>query len=336
MENYKLYIYNIDFSSILPVYINNNDIVNKNIICYDKDRYIVSQYYAEIYFNNMLNRLPNITPILNDADIVYFPIYTFLLAWNQKYIYNNSHIVYTLTNLYSIIEEIAKKKKVFFVYSDVMWEDDRCFINFFNFNKNVYIVCYENIKDKYSNNQIPIPFITNIIADYKLYSIPFKNDKKNLISYVGRYRKELEMFKDKIVIVDTKKYQIVPDQWISYNIKELYIEIESIYLDSYFSLQPHGDKQTRRGFYHSLLLGCIPVVFKNNYEIYMNIFRDIVDINDICIILDMDCKNPLDILLKETMNIEKYHFNINKIKHLLLYDTNYCYLYDYILTKIFC
>jgi hypothetical protein len=81
-------------------------------------------------------------------------------------------------------------------------------------------------------------------------------------------------------------------------------------------------------------MGCIPVVFENNYNIYEKIFRDYIDIKDICIILDFnDIKNFNNILEQEKSNIEEKIKNIGKIKNLLLYDD--ISIIEYILRHIY-
>ena len=128
--------------------------------------------------------------------------------------------------------------------------------------------------------------------------------------------------------------KIIDDKWISINNESTYNEIDELYLNSYFSLHPHGDKKSRKGFYHSLLLGCIPVVFDDNYEIYEKIFSGIINLEDISIILNKYEKNFEEILKQELLNIDSKIENINKIKHLLLYDENDLSIVDFILNKI--
>jgi hypothetical protein len=63
-------------------------------------------------------------------------------------------------------------KKVLLFYSDVMWEDQRCFLNYFEFDPNVFFVCYEDVLS--SNKQIPVPFCTHIKSNPVKYHIPNK------------------------------------------------------------------------------------------------------------------------------------------------------------------
>ena len=323
----KIFKYNLskDFnSSVFPVVINKYDIIkNENID-------MPSQYSLEIYFNKIIKNSKFITYDINNADIIYLPIYTFLIGWKTRdFFYDVNRIVMYLNQLLNIINQININypgRKILFVYSDVMWEDERCFINHINFPENVYIITYEKVLDKFLNNQISVPFITHIRKDPINYTINTFSKKNNLISYSGRHRKELQYFNN-IIILSLDKYN-TPGQWISFNDKDMYNEIDNLYKNSYYSLQPHGDKETRKGFYHSILLGCIPVIFENNIKTYESIFKNYVSIEDICVVIKNDeIPNIEDVLRGKISKIPDKLESINKIKHLLLYpDTNYLLL----------
>jgi hypothetical protein len=346
--NYKIYIhdlpskYNLD---LLPTYINNKDIVNNiNVHNYSDNKYLRSQYSLEIYLHNLIINSKYLSNNIIDANIIFIPIYLFLLAWKEKFVYNVNNIINNINELMPIINNYLLQDKIILLcYSDVMWEDERCFINYFNFNnKNVIFISYEKIIDKYLNKQISVPYITHIKQIPEQYDIKY-TDKNNLICYTGRQRKELDYFKN-IIILDTSIYQEDKTQWISYNDIKLYDTIDKLYSECYFSLQPHGDKQTRKGFYHSLLLGCIPVIFENNYNIYESIFKDIIDINDICIIIKnneiLNIENILNNIILNKNNdsfipsIKNMFNSINKIKHLLLYPDNNNIYIEYIINNI--
>jgi hypothetical protein len=344
--NKKIYIHqlqtnNINLNSIFPVYINNKDIIN-NIEPpeYAENRYLRSQYYLEIYLHKIISQYDNLTNDVNNADIVYIPIYLFLLAWIKKpFYYDVNNIILHLKTLELIIENYVSSGKIIIMcYSDVMWEDSRCFINYFKFHKNVYFICYENVLDKYCNNQISVPFITHIKCNPEKYNIEYIENKENLIGYAGRDRKELKYFKN-LKILDTNTYQEINNQWISYNDQTLYDNIDNLYNKCFFSLQPHGDKQTRKGFYHSLLLGCIPVVFENNKSVYNSIFKKLVDINDICIVIKNEQINNIEEILEDIVNkqiiIPFMIENIKKIKYLLLYPDVNNELINYIIEHVY-
>jgi hypothetical protein len=51
-----------------------------------------------------------------------------------------------------------------------------------------------------------------------------------------------------------------------------YVKIWELYASSDFSWQPEGDSSTRRGFYDSWMLGCIPVISRSAYCVYNGLF----------------------------------------------------------------
>ena len=322
MTNPQVYIYTIGSrynTDLFPVHINKNDIISMTEYEYTKNRYMISQYTLEVKIHKLMNNYKYLTDSIDSCEIIYIPIYTFLLAWNRSYVYNVSTIVEYLNSLKEFIDHYSKMKKILIVYSDVMWDDNRCFINYFSFNKNVFFVCYETTPTNL-NRQIPVPYVTHIQCDPNNYSIPPYSQKTNLICYCGRYRKEQEYIKT-LIILDLMKYQEVDNQWISYNNSQMYDEIDNLYLNSTFSLQPHGDRETRKGFYHSILLGCIPVIFENNSNMYKNVFSGYINIEDICIIIKPSELYIIDTILKniDTNRIRTILLQYNKLKTLLLY-----------------
>jgi hypothetical protein len=334
MSNNKwFYILNINSefnSGVLPIYINDNEIIDNHFIRFDDYKYLRSQYSLEIVLHNMFKQHQNLTNNYETSDIVFIPIYLFCSAWSKKYFYDVNQIINKINLILPVINNCVNDgKKVIIPYSDVMWDDNRCFLNHFNFHENVYFVCYEDVLSE--NNQIPVPYCTHIKQDPKDYNIPKNPNKKHLISYAGRYRKEIDYFNN-IEVLNTNK--VINDKWISINSENTYNEIDDLYLDSHFSLQPHGDRQSRKGFYHSLLLGCIPVVFNDNCDVYRKVLNGIVDIEDVAIILDKNKQDYEDTLRLELSNINVKIDNINKIKHLLLYDENDLSIIDYILNKL--
>ena len=69
------------------------------------------------------------------------------------------------------------------------------------------------------------------------------------------------------------------------NVSEQY----SLLLGSTFCLQPPGDTLTRKGMYESILLGCIPVVFRSDAAFKSQLaFTSIVQYDDMWVYLDGD------------------------------------------------
>jgi len=315
---------------ILPVYINDNEIINNVFTKFDEYKYLRSQYSLEIILHNMFKEHRNLVNDYESSNVVFVPIYLFCSAWVEKYFYDVNQTINNINRILPLLTKcVDDGKKVIIVYSDVMWEDQRCFLNHFNFHKNIYFVCYEDVVSE--NNQIPVPYCTHIKKNPNEYEIPKNPNKKYLISYAGRYREEINYFNN-IEVLDTNK--VKDNKWISINNVDTYNQIDDLYLNSHFSLQPHGDKKSRKGFYHSLLMGCIPVVFNDNYDIYKKVLDGIVDLADVAVILDKDEKNFEEKLQSELQNIDLKIDNINKIKNLLLYDESDSCVVDYILSKI--
>jgi hypothetical protein len=329
----NFFIYEIDSKynyDLFPLTINDDEIIKLISEKYNNCRFKRSQYSLEVILHNLFKEHPSRTENYDESNIVFIPFYIFLSAWKTKYFYSVEDVINGLNEIMPLIEKIKRDgKKIILVYSDVMWDDERCFINHFDFGDDVYFVCYENVPNR--NKQIPVPYCTHIVCNSSQYSIPRNLEKKYLISYAGRERPELNYFQN-LKILSTHKPS--DNRWISNNNEELYNQIDNLYLNSYFTLQPHGDKQSRKGFYHSLLLGAIPVVFENNYPVYESVFHGLINVRDVCVVLNKsEISNYEKILRDEVGNIETKIKNIEKIKNLLLYD-NDSKIVNYILNRI--
>jgi len=179
----KLYIHNLPSKyniDLVPTYINNKDIVNNTTIQhYADNKYLRSQYSLEIYLHNLIMNSNYLTNDISMAKIVFIPLYLFLSAWKQKFVYNVNTIINNMNELMPIINNYLSQDKIILLcYSDVMWEDERCFINYFNFNnKNVIFMSYEKVIDKYLNKQISVPYITHIKQVPEHYEINYREKK---------------------------------------------------------------------------------------------------------------------------------------------------------------
>ena len=140
--NRKFFILDIDKKfnyDLFPIIINDKEIITSEILKYKKDRYLRSQYSLEFVLHEMMLNHPFITKNYSDSDIVVIPIYLFLLAWKEKYFYNVNEIVSSIESIQPYIQKsLDDNKKVLIIYSDVMWEDKRCFLNHFEFDPNIY------------------------------------------------------------------------------------------------------------------------------------------------------------------------------------------------------
>ena len=80
-------------------------------------------------------------------------------------------------------------------------------------------------------------------------------------------------------------------RWASLSEEHLYVRIWKAYASAVFCLQPPGDTVTRRGFYDSWLLGCIPVVVTSSALQYASLyngmlFRDAGDFNRSALVVE--------------------------------------------------
>lgn len=76
------------------------------------------------------------------------------------------------------------------------------------------------------------------------------------------------------------------------------------YATTVFSWQPHGDTPTRRAFFDSWLMGCIPVIETRGAEMYSAMFRGILfdgrhrRIEDVAVVLDQATMYDADAVLR--------------------------------------
>ena len=85
---------------IFPVKINNNDIITSS------NMDIRSQYSLEIYLHDIILKSNFLTNNIEDADILYIPIYTFLLAWkSREYFYDVNNINTCMSKIKIIIDK---------------------------------------------------------------------------------------------------------------------------------------------------------------------------------------------------------------------------------------
>jgi len=96
---------------------------------------------------------------------------------------------------------------------------------------------------------------------------------------------------EKEMVSETKNFHFIEmEGWKSINESTFLTFVQTQYSESLFSLQPFGDRGTRRGFYQSLLCNCIPVIFSNNKDSYQQ--HTSIPIDSICIVLGKDLTIP--------------------------------------------
>jgi hypothetical protein len=247
-----------------PIYISPSEIITQENI-------YQSQYSLEVQLNNfMIHEYPARTLDPHHADITYLPITPFLAAWTTRpYFYDveasTQHVLDALT------QTSPHSKTIMFAYSDVMWHDQRVFLNHPQVQRalppKTIIVAYEAHED--------------LITQAHIYPVPFMipNPRNILLTYIGRPSRPIIENLTKLNLSPTqftyKPIQFAEQYWKSSN--TIVNECHALYSRSMFSLHPHGDMKTRAGFYQSLQTGCIPVIFESNQAGYRAVLKDTLD-----------------------------------------------------------
>lgn len=314
-----IYIYDVpeEFTdSMLPVNISPTEVLDtisadnsgfgKRIGNY----YQTSQYALEIIWNKRMRKYPRVTSCIKKADLAFIPCYTFLSAWKQlEYYYSCSDVVETISSIISMFPQIIENQHLphLMVYSDVLWQDERVYNHHIKLPQNVTMLALESAPNNHLGNRtMTVPYATevhmNFISHHNafIYETFWNDTREYVLSYIGRPRYPLDdigISTDFIVDQLTADLDQDPKYWKSANIESVFNKVRAIYSNSKFSLQPHGDMGTRRGFYQSLLFGSIPVIFENNKAAYGSLFGGIIPIEEVSIIIpDNQIKDTLSIL----------------------------------------
>ncbi len=293
--------YNLD---LLPVEISSMDKVE------GKE---TSQYELEIHWHRQMKHFLT-TSVIESANFVFIPFYMFLSGWKNK-VFDTKKIVAHVNDL---IANILSWKSMphlphFLVYSDVSWP--KSFMDDVNWPKNTVLISMESIQ---------LPNIKTITSPYMSGFNQLVNNqnkpKSQLLSYIGRMRLPFVNNKSSSSYPKCKFTFIEMAGWKSINQQSFLQECSEMYTNSVFSLQPPGDRHTRRGFFQSLLHSCIPVIFQDNVLGYQQHLIESIDIQDICIVIPRDvaqCTIEFVIGFLENVSqdkIEKIKTTIESIK----------------------
>jgi hypothetical protein len=310
----------IVFNYILPENLNKNclpvNISSKEKVNINNALKGMSQYGLEVILHHKFDNYPYITSCIQRANVAFLPCYPFLGAWTKNpYIYNVEDSVQIIKETLKLIPKWSEDNNQniphIIPFGDVLWDDDRVFWTHLKLPFNTVIVSLEQADTcPYRNITVPFP------CEKVVQVATFSKSRKFLFGYIGRSNRQLvsEMMNNFQCIV---KILDIPG-WHSSN--EDTENIIDLYKNCTFSWQPHGDRQTRRGFYHSILYDCIPVVTNNNSDHYKNLFCDTIDILEACVVVDSNdtLENIMEKLYK--VNKEKKLHHIRKIKNYLQYD----------------
>jgi hypothetical protein len=323
-----IYCYNTPHefhSGLLPVFISPQEIITPDMdnsfgSKINDGLYQTSQYLLEIIWHKKIKNYPYLTSCIEKADIAFIPCYTFLSAWTkQKFVYSCDATIKMINNLISKLPEWSENKyniPHILVFSDVMWNDVRVYNYHIKMPKGTYTLTLESlpeneIKSGTGNKMITVPYPTEFHFDYNTNKIGVSDhtNRNILLSYLGRSRTIVsELTKLCSNDFNCEILSQPNHYWKSTNNIELTHNMIRIYSTSIFSLQPFGDRGTRRGFYQSLLLGCIPVIFSNNYQSYNGLFQNYIDITKIAVIITSQSVDDIIPFLKSISKEKIYEY----------------------------
>lgn len=264
-------------TAVLPVTISDRETVTRESS---------SQYLTEPILHDAFENYDRRVAVLEKASIAFIPLYTFLVSWKPKpKFYNVDHCVQQIKEVQKAIPS-WKTSTIphVLVFGDVLWDDRRVFWPHVDLPTNTVIVALEKAS-KCPYRTISVPFPCGPVPD-----IPDAT-RTHTLCYIGRQR----------TISDTlnstpgcKLAHLNIPGWQTTNQDDKLIW--STYHTSKFSWQPHGDRQTRRGFYHSILAGCIPVVTHENVNGYTDVLEGRLHLEKACVVLPFAPQNAQQIV----------------------------------------
>jgi len=286
---------------------------------------------------NTKAELHNIYRILNHNEYILWKYFEAFLISIKQIKYNNLILNITENKYIADIEIIDLKKQGFTLK---------------NLKNNKKIIFNIENEKGFVPSDIPIPYFTGLYTktniDNKLKFTELLNKKKYFLSYIGGIwrgpRDNNNIPKRKLAIdaffvlnkKNTNQYQelfFAPlianthkhEGELGWNKGTFGIKAKDIYYDSLFSWQPEGDTPTRRGFYESILCGCIPIINVTSFNIYKKLLIGEENVKKITIIIDdtnyYNANYVFNYLLRLNKDkIIEYRNNINKIKDRLQWN----------------
>ena len=243
-----------------------------------------SQYALEHIILDTIEKYPYRTACLEKAKAAIVPVHTFLTCWRQPNYYSVTDCVDTIKSALRRLPEWSSSTVPHYLgYGDVLWDDERVFIPHVQLPQNTTIISLETCNS--STKQASVPFPHGTVPD-KIYS-----GERRLAVYVGREREAVCKYNIDYEIISTPG-------WHSTNTQNA--RIIKAYSEHKFSLQPHGDRATRRGFYQSIACGCIPVITSDCVRAYSEALA--TDVSRFCVIVPEWNDNAIECLEKINFN----------------------------------
>jgi hypothetical protein len=243
-----------------------------------EENILESQYALEQIILKTVYNYPYKTGCLDKATAAIVPVHTFLTCWNRP-------------NHYSVIDSVNVIKKAlnalpawknssvphYLGYADVLWNDERVFLRHVDIPDNTTVIALEACDLPVQQEAVPFP----------CGSMPgvLSSADRQLAVYIGREREEVSGYDIDYEMINTPG-------WHSTNTQNT--RIVQAYSQHKFSLQPHGDRVTRRGFYQSVACGCIPVITADCVKAYSDATG--LDVSEFCIIIPEWHENVVELL----------------------------------------
>tara|TARA_B100001093_G_C26841339_1_gene1020722 strand:+ start:1698 stop:2717 length:1020 start_codon:yes stop_codon:yes gene_type:complete len=318
-------------------------------IYFDKSRLYRNYYYNENpffeYFKE-INQIENINTKLELHNIYRILNHNEYIVWKyfETFLTSIKEIEYK-----NLVLNITENRNIADIEITDLIDQGFKLINIKN-NKTLVF----NIEDRTGGRDadIPIPYFTGLYIkktiDKKLKFTELLNKKKYFLSYIGGVwrgpRDNNNTPKRKLAIdiffslnkKNTEKYKELffaplianthkQEGELGWNKGSFGIKAKDIYYDSLFSWQPEGDTPTRRGFYESILCGCIPIINITSFNIYKKLLIGEENVKNIAIIIDDANYYNGNYVFNYLLGLNKdkimeYRNNINKIKDRLQWN----------------
>ena len=249
--------------TVFPVRISERETVHS--------RALKSQYSLEIHWDRAFRQRYLITTCFARASVAFVPIYSFLLGWKDQ-VFSNEKIAMKMNKLLEYMHEWHTRSSVphVLVYSDVLWGNESSFLRLVHFPENTRLIALESCD--IGPKVYVSPYVTewNCLANDR---VPKNGGRRSAtLCYVGKASRTNGFKHPRFAT-----HLIEQTGWRSINDEQLTLVCKNMFLSSWFSWQPHGDRRTRRSFYQSIFLGCIPVVTSTCISAYAECLGELKD-----------------------------------------------------------
>ncbi len=253
---------------VFPVQISERETVSSDSV--------TSQYSLEIHWDRAVRQRCILTSSIARASFAFVPLYTFLIGWKDR-VFDNRVIAQKLNWLLAYMKGWHANTTTphVLVYSDVLWDTPDSFLKGVRFPVNTRLIALESCS--VAPKTLVSPYVTewgdgDPVLERQGID-PRTSVRPHLLCYIGK-EERTGGFQDPRFAT----HLIAQSGWRSVNDEALTLACRSLFLGSRFSWQPHGDRRTRRSFYQSVQLGCVPVVTRACLQAYLECHPGLADV----------------------------------------------------------